>query len=246
MTDELAGLTALVTGGNAGIGRATVRELLDRGAQVVTIDLKVDDVPEGARGAAADVSDPDQVRAAVEELLGGGRLDILVNNAGISFEGGIEDGSAEDWHRLWSVNVLGYVHVTRAVLPLLRKSRHASIVNVSSCTADTGVRDRALYSATKGAIKSMSLSMARDLIAEGIRVNVVLPGTVDTPFMSELAGRAEDPAGRRAEYHARQPIGRMVAPEEVAYAIAGLAGPRAASTVGTALTVDGGLGRLLL
>jgi NAD(P)-dependent dehydrogenase (short-subunit alcohol dehydrogenase family) len=245
MNDELAGLTALVTGGNAGIGRATVEELLSRGAQVWSLDLDASGAPDGARGVAADVSDPAQVDAAFAEVLADGGLDILVNNAGISFEGGVEDGSADDWHRLWSINVLGYVNTTRAALPALRASDHAVIVNVSSCTADTGVRDRALYSATKGAIKSMSLSMANDLIVEGIRVNIVLPGTVDTPFMDELAQKADDPAARKAEYDARQPIGRMVAAAEVAYAIVGLASPRSASSVGAALTVDGGLGRLL-
>lgn len=245
MNDELSGLTALVTGGSAGIGRATVDELLCRGARVWSLDLDTSGAPGGAQAVAADVSDPAQVDAAFATVLAAGGLDILINNAGISFEGGVEDGSVADWNRVWSVNVLGYVHTTRAALPALRASRHAAIVNVSSCTADTGVRNRALYSATKGAIKSMSLSMANDLIADGVRVNVVLPGTVDTPFMDALAQKADDPVARKAEYDARQPIGRMVAATEVAYAIVGLASPRAASSVGTTLTVDGGLGRLL-
>ncbi|WP_218116236.1 SDR family NAD(P)-dependent oxidoreductase [Leucobacter soli] len=241
---DFAGVRTLVTGGNAGIGRATVVELLARGADVCTIDLTIDDVPSEARALTADVSDAASVQRAVAELAADG-LDVLVNNVGISFEGGIEHGDDDDWARLWNVNVLGYVRVIRAALPELRKSPSASIVNVSSCTADVGVRNRALYSATKGAIKSMSLSMAADLIDEGIRVNCVLPGTVDTPFMWELADRSEDPEAKRAEYHARQPLGRMVSPEEVAFAIASLASPRAASSVGTMLAVDGGLGRML-
>ncbi|MCU1513425.1 MAG: Short-chain dehydrogenase/reductase, partial [Microbacteriaceae bacterium] len=193
MSAEFAGLSVIVTGGNAGIGKATALELLDRGARVGVIDLRIDTLPAGVSGAQADLASASQTTQAVDELahaLGG--IDILVNNAGISFVGGVEEGSEDDWHHLFDINVLGYVRATRAALPYLRNSDHAAIVNVSSCTAVSGVHQRALYSATKGAIASMSLSMAVDLLSEGVRVNCVRPGTVDTPFMADLAAVAED------------------------------------------------------
>lgn len=247
MPAEFDGLSVVVTGGNAGIGRATANEFRARGARVGIIDLRVDELEDGIVGAKADLASQAQTSAAMDELahaLGG--IDVLVNNAGISFVGGIEDGSETEWHHLFDINVLGYVRATRAALPYLRNSDHAAIVNVSSCTAVSGVHQRALYSATKGAISSMSLSMAVDLLADGVRVNCVRPGTVDTPFMAELAAVANDPAQRRKEFEQRQPIGRMVAADEVATAIVYLASPRSGASYGVTLDVDGGLGRLLV
>jgi NAD(P)-dependent dehydrogenase (short-subunit alcohol dehydrogenase family) len=167
-----------------------------------------------------------------------------VNNAGVSFVGTIEDGSEEEWRRLYDINVMGMMRATRAALPYLRKSGAASIINMSSCTAVNGFAQRALYSASKGAVHSMTLAMAADLVKEGIRVNAVAPGTVDTPFMAELAARASDPAAKRAEFEARQPTGCMIAPQEVGEAVAYLASPAARSTVGTIIHLDGGLGPL--
>lgn len=242
---EFGDLVAVVTGGGAGIGLATATELSARGASVTVLDLDVSGVPERIEGIVADLRDTDAVDRALRTV--GDRpsgIDILVNNAGASFVGGVEDGDLDEWHRLLDLNLLGYVRATRAALPYLRRSGRAAIVNVGSCTADTGLPARVLYSASKGAIHSMSRAMATDLVSEGIRVTCVSPGTVDTPFMDELARRAPDPGAKRAEFEARQPIGRMVSPEEVAHAIAYLASPRSAATVGTTLTVDGGLEKL--
>jgi 2-keto-3-deoxy-L-fuconate dehydrogenase len=237
--NDFAGLSAVVTGGAAGIGLACALELHDRGAHVVVLDQRVDDLPDGLTGLAVDVADVVAVTAAVSSLR---ELDVLVNNAGVSFVGGVEDGDlADDWHRLWDVNVLGYVRVIRAALPLLRRSSQASIVNMSSCTATSGLAQRVLYSATKGAVEAMSRAMANDLLAEGIRVNCVAPGTVDTPFMAELAARTTDPGATRALFDSRQPTGHMVHPLEVAAAVCYLAHPSSRSTVGSVLTVDGGL-----
>lgn len=241
----LAGAVAIVTGGAAGIGQAVVQVLLERGAIVASIDLTAEGVPVGATALVADLRDQQAITRAVSEFAQSqGRLDVLVNNAGISFVGGIEDGSEEDWHRVYDVNVMGQMRATRAALPFLRQSNQAAIVNMSSCTAVNGIPQRALYSATKGAIHSMTLSMATDLIKEGIRVNAVSPGTVDTPFMAELAARAPDPAAKRAQFEARQPTGHMVSPREVGEAVAYLADPAARSTVGTILHLDGGMGPL--
>jgi len=239
---SLRGCVAVVTGGAAGIGQAVVQVLLENGVHVGAIDLSDKGVPDGATALVADVRN----QAALKDVIGAfgerhGRIDILVNNAGVSFVGAIEDGNEEDWHRVYDINVMGMMRATRAALPYLRRSQVGAIVNMSSCTAVNGIAQRALYSATKGAVHSMTLAMAADLISEGIRVNGVAPGTVDTPFMAELAARAADPAAKRAEFEARQPTGKMVSPREVGEAVAYLASPAARSTVGTILQLDGGM-----
>lgn len=243
MSTDFTGRRILVTGGASGIGEACVDYFLNLGAVVASLDLK-----QCARKhdnhlhLVADLQNGEAVSSAVAtmaERTGG--LDVLVNNAGVSFVGAIEDGSEEDWHRLWNINVMGYVRSTRAALTLLRRSDSAAIVNVSSLTATSGLRQRAAYSATKGATESMTRAVAADLVDEGITVNAVSPGTVDTPFMAELAARAEDPQQRRADFDSRQPIGRMVTPAEVAHAVAYFAHPLSRSTTGSTLMVDGGI-----
>jgi 2-keto-3-deoxy-L-fuconate dehydrogenase len=239
---ELTGLAAVVTGGGSGIGLAAARLLASRGAGVAVLDL----VPGGEfTGLRADVSDDASVRlavAAAADRLGG--IDILVNNAGIGAIGTVADNSDEQWHHVFDVNVVGMVRVSRAALPWLRASAHAAIVNTCSIAATAGLPQRALYSATKGAVLSLTLAMAADHLAEGIRVNCVNPGTADTPWIGRLLGQAADPAGERAALEARQPMGRLVSAEEVAAAIAYLASPAAASVTGTALAVDGGMAGL--
>ncbi|WP_233272254.1 SDR family NAD(P)-dependent oxidoreductase [Mycolicibacterium smegmatis] len=240
---EFVGRRILVTGGASGVGEACVGYFLGLGATVACIDVKVP-----ARDDAkfvhlsADLRDRDAVSSAVAEIAERFHgLDTLVNNAGVSFVGTVEDGTEDDWNRLWDINVMGAVRSTRAALPLLRRSDSAAIVNVSSLTATSGIRQRAAYTATKGAIESMTRAMAADLVSEGITVNAVNPGTVDTPFMAELAARAEDPVQRRADFESRQPIGRMVTPVEVAHAVAYFAHPLSRSTTGSTLMVDGGI-----
>lgn len=244
---EFEGLRALVTGGASGIGLATARLLAERGAAVAVLDLHAADLPDPLVGFAADVADDAGVRAAVEAAVGAlGGLDILVNNAGIGAAGGVEDNPDDQWHRVFDINVVGAVRVTRAALPHLRASQHAAIVNVCSIAATAGLPQRALYSASKGAVLSLTLAMAADHVREGIRVNCVNPGTVDTPWVGRLLDAAEDPAAERAALAARQPTGRLVSAEQVAAAIAYLAGPAAGSTTGTALAVDGGMAGLRL
>ncbi len=243
-TPELEGLAAVVTGGGSGIGLATARLLAARGAQVAVLDLEP-----GREFAAltADVTDDASVRAAVGEAadrLGG--IDILINNAGIGAIGTVADNPDEEWHRVFDVNVVGMVRVARAALPYLRRSPHAAIVNTCSVAAIAGLPQRALYSATKGAVLSLTLAMAADHIREGIRVNCVSPGTADTPWIGRLLQQAADPAAERAALEARQPMGRLVTAEEVAAAIVYLASPAASSVTGTALAVDGGMAGLRL
>jgi 2-keto-3-deoxy-L-fuconate dehydrogenase len=242
----MQGLKALVTGGASGIGRAVAELLLARGAAVAVLD-RAGDAPDGALFLVADVTDDAAVRAAVDEAaarLGG--LDIVVNNAGIGAQGTVADNDDDEWRRVLDVNVLGMVRVARAALPHLRRSAHAAIVNTSSVAATAGLPNRALYSATKGAVYSLTLAMAADHVADGIRVNCVCPGTADTPWVQRLLQAADDPEAERAALNARQPMGRLVSAAEVAEAIAYLASPAAASTTGTALGVDGGMQGLRL
>jgi len=245
--NDFTGLRALVTGGASGIGLATARLLAERGAAVAVLDLDPSGVARPLLGIRADVSDDASVRVAVgaaATALGG--IDILVNNAGIGAVGTVEDNADEQWHRVLDVNVLGIVRTTRAALSHLRASAHAAVVNTCSIAATAGLPQRALYSASKGAVLSLTLAMAADHVREGIRVNCVNPGTADTPWVGRLLDGASDPGAERAALNARQPMGRLVTADEVAAAIAYLASPAAASVTGTALAVDGGMQGLRL
>ncbi|MFF0163530.1 SDR family NAD(P)-dependent oxidoreductase [Streptomyces sp. NPDC005263] len=246
MTD-FEGLKALVTGGASGIGRATAELLAARGAQVAVLDLDPSSVDKPLLAFRADVTDDASVRTAVAAAasdLGG--LDVVVNNAGIGAQGTIEDNADDEWHRVLDVNVVGMVRVARAALAHLRESTHAAIVNTCSIAATAGLPQRALYSATKGAVYSLTLAMAADHVREGIRVNCVNPGTADTPWIGRLLSKAADPAAERAALEARQPTGRLVSADEVASAIAYLASPLSGATTGTSLAVDGGMQGLRL
>ncbi|MFB7416306.1 SDR family NAD(P)-dependent oxidoreductase [Streptomyces sp. NPDC056121] len=244
---DFAGLKALVTGGASGIGRATAELLAARGASVAVLDLDPGSVDKPLRGYTADVSYDASVRAAVAAAVADlGGLDVLVNNAGIGAQGTVEDNDDDQWHRVLDVNVLGIVRTTRAALPHLRDSAHAAIVNTCSIAATAGLPQRALYSASKGAVYSLTLAMAADHVREGVRVNCVNPGTVDTPWVGRLLSAAPDPAAERAALASRQPTGRLVSAAEVAGAVAYLASPLSGATTGTALAVDGGMQGLRL
>ena len=256
MVGDFDGLVAVVTGGGSGIGLATARLLAARGARVAVLDL--DPAAAAADAAAgrtaepplplvADVTDEASVRAAVAtaaDRLGG--VDVLVNNAGIGAAGTVEDNPYEEWRRVLDTNLLGVVRTTRAALPHLRRSGSAAIVNTCSIAATAGLPNRALYSATKGALLSLTLAMAADHVREGIRVNCVAPATVDTPWVRRLLEQAPDPEVELVALRARQPSGRLVTAEEVAAAIAYLASPLAGATVGSVLAVDGGMQGLRL
>jgi NAD(P)-dependent dehydrogenase (short-subunit alcohol dehydrogenase family) len=236
---DFAGLTAVVTGGASGIGAAAATILADRGADVAVLDLDPDGVKHGFR---CDVSDDGEVRAAVEavaERFGG--IDVLVNNAGIGAAGDVTANDDAEWHHVLDVNVLGMVRTTRAALPYLRRSSNAAVVNTCSVAAWAGLPNRALYSASKGAILALTLAMATDHLEDDIRINCVCPGTADTPWVGRLLDAADDPAAERAALQARQPMGRLVTADEVGHAIAYLASPLSGSTTGTALAVDGGM-----
>ncbi|MFF7205073.1 SDR family NAD(P)-dependent oxidoreductase [Streptomyces sp. NPDC008141] len=249
---DLEGLCALVTGGASGIGAAVTRHLLARGARVAVLDRDLAGTPDGALGVRADVTDDAAVGAAVDRAAAEfGALHTVVSNAGIGAVGTVADNPDDEWRRVLDINVLGMVRVARHALPHLRAAAAdrpgcVSITHTCSIAATAGLPQRALYSASKGAVLSLTLAMAADHVREGIRVNCVNPGTADTPWIGRLLDQADDPAAERAALEARQPTGRLVAADEVAAAIAYLASPAAAAVTGTALAVDGGMQGLRL
>lgn len=242
----LNGLRALVTGGASGIGLAVARAFSDGGASVIVMD-RDGDGPVGLDYLRADVTEDSAVRAAVAtaaEHLGG--LDVLVNNAGIGAQGTIEANDDAEWHHVLDVNVVGIARVSRAAWPHLRESDRAAIVNTCSIAATAGLPDRALYSASKGAVLALTRAMAADGMPDHIRVNAVNPGTTDTPWIDRLLASAADPVAERRALEARQPHGRLVFAHEVAAAICYLVTPDAGSVTGTFVEVDGGMAGLRL
>nr|WP_222861872.1 SDR family oxidoreductase [Arthrobacter echini] len=247
MMTSFAGVRALVTGGASGIGAAVTAGLLARGARVAVLDLSVDGLPDGVVGYRCDVADRASVNEAVDaaaQALGG--IDVVVNNAGVGAAGTVADNDDEEWLRVLNINVVGIARVSAAALPHLRASADAAIVNTASVAATHGLPQRALYSASKGAVVALTRAMAADHLREGIRVNCVNPGTADTPWVARLLEAAADPAAERLALEARQPHGRLVTADEVAASVLFLADPANGSTSGVSLAVDGGMHSLLL
>ena len=241
---RLDGRTALVTGGGSGIGEQTVRALARSGARVL-----IGDVNEAAARALADevgnaeplpfdVTDPAGVERAVSALEA---LDILVNNAGIGHVGTIEECSLDAWRSVMRVNVEGLFVVTGAALPLLLRSPKPCIVNIGSVAGLVGVKRRFAYCASKGAVVSMTRSLAADY-AGRLRVNCVCPGTVDTPFVEAYLEKyhKHEKDETRKQLDARQPVGRLGRPEEIAHLVLYLCSDEAEFVHGSMMAIDGG------
>jgi NAD(P)-dependent dehydrogenase (short-subunit alcohol dehydrogenase family) len=168
-------------------------------------------------------------------------LDILINNAGIGSLTTVEHESDEVWQRVLNINVIGTARVSKLAIPLLRNSKHAAIVNTASIAATDGLPNRAAYSASKGAVLTLTLAMATDHLPDGIRVNAVNPATVDTPWIKKLLDLSDDANAARVALEARQPMGKLISPTEIANAILFLASPLQTSITGTTLSIDGGM-----
>lgn len=239
---------AFITGAGSGIGRATAIELGRRGYRVAATDadrgraLETSALVEGSLALELDVRDVDAVEAAVVATLSwGGSIDLLVNNAGINSPHTVVDTPVELWDEVFAVNVRGMYLCSRAVLPHMIARRRGVIVNTASATSLVGLAERAAYGASKGAVLSFTRCLAVDHVDQGIRVNCVCPGSIDTPWVERLLAESDDPEATLAEIVARQPMRRLGTAEEIANGIAYLASDQAAYVTGTALVIDGGL-----
>jgi NAD(P)-dependent dehydrogenase (short-subunit alcohol dehydrogenase family) len=246
---------AFVTGAGSGIGESIARLFARQGAQVVLGDIRQDAAErvvgeiqaEGgsARAEQLDVTVESEVSEALERVVASeGRLDILVNNAGISHVGNILETSVEDWERVMGVNARGvFLCAREGVRQMLAQSPAGGVlINMSSVAATIGIERRLPYCASKGAVLALTRSVAIDFVTQGIRCNAICPGTVQTPFVDGYLARNfaghEDQV--RQQLHARQPIGRMGLPDEIAHAALYLASDEAAFVTGSALVIDGG------
>lgn len=240
-------MQAIVTGAGSGIGLAVANQLKREGAHVFGFDINEGAMSETATFIHCDIASTSSVSEAMAKVAAQtDTIDVLINNAGIGAVGTVADATDEEWARVLNINVAGIGRVSAAALPLLRKSKNAAIVNTCSIAATVGLPKRAIYSASKGAVLSLTLAMAADFVGEGIRVNCVNPGTADTPWVERLLSNSVDADAERKALQARQPMGRLVTPEEVASAICYLANPAQKSTTGTFLAVDGGMNGLRL
>ncbi len=246
---RLTGRRAIVTGAGAGIGRAIAIRLAAEGARVMVADVdgEAAEAVAGEIGPTAfahevDVSSEDSAAAMIAragEEWGG--LDVLVNNAGIGIAATTPDTDAADWHRVLDVCLSGTFFGMKHAIPLIRDSGGGAIINMSSVAALVGVADRAAYCAAKGGILALTRAAAIDHVAEGIRVNCIAPGTVDTPWVKRITSGYDDPQKARSAMEERQPHGRLVSPDEIAAMAAYLASDEAASVIGAAMVVDGGM-----
>ncbi|MCZ2830838.1 SDR family oxidoreductase [Modestobacter sp. VKM Ac-2986] len=248
-TQRFSGEVAFVTGAGTGIGRATALALVAEGARVAVSGLEGPDLTETARlvqaaggtalALACDVSvesDVEQAPAATVEAFG--RLDVAFDNAGVEQEQlPLDELATEDWHRIVAVDLTGVYHCMKHQVPLLRAAGGGSIVNTSSGAGVIGIAGQAAYAAAKWGVIGMTKSVALEVAAEGIRVNAVCTGMIDTPMMGRLSGGTDE---GYQQVVSLEPVGRMGRPEEIASAVLWLSSDLGAFTVGTALVVDGG------
>lgn len=240
---RLDGKTALVTGGASGIGEQTSRVLTEAGANVIIVDIdksRAESLAAELKGASYRIFDITDEAAVREGIASIPQLDILINNAGIGLVGGVEETEAEDFDRIFRVNVRGVYLVTKFCLPLL-KAVHGSIVNIGSVAGLVGVKRRFAYCGTKGAIVAMTRQLAVDYPTE-IRVNCIAPGTVDTPFVAGYIEKyhSHEKEKIRAELSQRQPVGRLGKPDEIAYLALYLCSEQAGFVNGGIFPIDGG------
>jgi len=248
---RLHGKVSVITGAGSGIGRAAALLFAREGAKVVAADVRRETAEETTRmirdgGGQAlavhvDVSDAQSVRRMFQEVMAAhGRLDVLVNNAGYGFAATVEDTDEAEWDRLMAVNLRGVFLGCKYAVPLMRQGGGGVIVNTASTVATVGIESRAAYCASKGGVAALTRAMALDHVRDGIRVNCVAPGTIETPYFTEIFAKSPNPGPLRKSLEDRQAMGRLGRPEEVAYAMLYLASEESAFCTGSMLVVDGG------
>lgn len=242
LRNRFEGKSVVVTGAGSGIGFEMARQFLAEGAHVVAADLTTGGVPGGCTAVAADVSEPADVQMLVDTALDAqGTIDVMCNNAGIGSTADVIGCSIEEWDRLFAVNVRGVFLGIKYALPSMLKRGNGVIVNTASVAGIVGLRDRAAYCASKGAVIALTKQVAVQYASAGVRCNCICPGTVDSPWVGRLLSLADDPVAARAALVGRQPLGRLGQPAEVAAAALYLASPDAAFCTGSALIIDGGI-----
>jgi NAD(P)-dependent dehydrogenase (short-subunit alcohol dehydrogenase family) len=235
------GKTAVVTGAGSGIGRVVAQRFVDEGATVFGLDINVQNVPHGVLPLQADISNEEQVNAAIDRATQEtGQIDVLCNLAGIVVEGDILDTTCDDWERSFAINVKGVFLATRAALKNMVGAGRGVIINAGSSAAHLGLPNRASYCAAKGAVEALTRQVAVAYAGTGVRCNAVTPGPVDTPLVQAFFNKAADPEAARAASGARVPLNRLAQPEEIANAILFLASDEASYVTGESLRVDGG------
>lgn len=248
---SLANKIALVTGAGSGIGASIAEVFAKAGAQIYVADVKEGGAREtvqrinesGGRAefVRLDIAEPSECAAVADRVLrDSGRLDILVNNAGIGHVGTLATTDVADLDRVHAVNVRGTFLITKAFLPSMLERRSGAIVNLASIGGILGVRDRLAYTITKHAVVGLTRAMALDHAKDGIRINAICPGRVETPWVQERLREYPDPKKAYEEMCATQPMGRMGKPEEIAAAALYLASDEASFVTGAMLTPDGG------
>ncbi len=249
---RLAGKVCIVTGGGSGIGRAICLAFGREGATVVAADRNAESAARavgeleflGAQGMAVqvDVSVADSVRGMVDVVVREhGRIDVLVNNAGFGFAATVVETEESDWDRLMSVNLKGVYLGCKYVVPVMTRQGGGSIVNTASAAGLVGVADRAAYCASKGGVIAMTRAMAIDHAGDGVRVNCVAPGTVESPYFDEIFAKSEDPAALRRFMEGRHLMRRLGSPDEVTGGVLYLASDESSFVTGSVLSVDGGM-----
>jgi NAD(P)-dependent dehydrogenase (short-subunit alcohol dehydrogenase family) len=234
--------SVLITGAGSGIGYQMARQFLAEGAIVYAADLDPTGAPEDSIKLVVDVTDFESVASAVDRVLTDvGSLDVLCNNAGLASTTSAIDCTVEEWDRTFAVNTRGVFIGTKLALPHMLAQANGAIVNTASVAGQIGLKDRAAYCASKGAVIAFTRQIAVQYAGTGVRANCICPGTVDSPWVGRLLDAAEDRDTARAGLVARQPMGRLGTPVEVATAALYLASDDAAFITGSELVIDGGL-----
>lgn len=249
---KLAKKVCVITGAGSGIGQATALLFGREGAQVIAADLNLESVEQTARrlrdaggaaqGVQVDVSKSADIQRMFHQAMQAyGRVDVLVNNAGFGLAATVEETTEEDWDRLMAVNVRGVYLGCKYVIPIMRGQGSGVIVNTASVVATMGIRQRAAYCASKGAVAALTRAMAIDHHKDGIRVNCIAPGTIETPYFSRIFAESSDAAQTRRDLEARHILNRLGTPDEVAQGMLFLASSDSSFVTGSSLVIDGGM-----